>query len=274
MAHPTPDVLALLSLGEDADQPALDHLATCRTCTDEVHALQQVVAVGRSLGPEDRLVAPHPRVWARIATDVHDGRVIPLPSAVGLRHAPVVPPAAPDPVPLGGLDADAPDGAHDEPVAAGHGGGPGRPRPRWSLLVLAAAAALVLGIGGGFALKGLLDPGLEVVASTQLNALPSYPGANGTATVERGADGQRTLVVSMEMPQGLKVDGQLEVWMTDSRAADMVLMGPMTGLSGRFPVPASVDLASHPIVDVSLEPPGDTDPAHSAVSVVRGRLAL
>ena len=51
-------------------------------------------------------------------------------------------------------------------------------------------------------------------------------------------------------------------------------MGPMTGLTARFPIPADVDLTSHPIVDVSLEPAGDTDPAHSAVSVVRGRLPL
>lgn len=283
MAHPTPDVLALLSLGEDADQPALDHLASCHLCTDEVHALQQVVAVGRSLGPEDRLVAPHPRVWARIATDVTDGRVIPLPSAIGLRHVPVVPPAAPEPVPLGGLDPDdasaererherLADDARGRRGRDGHG--PRGPRSRWASPLLAAAVALVVGLGGGFALKGVLDPTPEVLGSTQLNALPSWAGANGTAKVEEDPDGQRTLVVTMEMPADRTVDGQLDVWMSDSRAADMVRMGPMTGLTGRFPVPAGVDLASHPIIDVSLEPRGDTDPTHSAVSVVRGRLAL
>lgn len=280
MAHPTPDVLALLSLGEDADQPALDHVGSCHLCTDEVHALQQVVAVGRSLGPEDRIVAPHPRVWARIATDVNDGRVIPLPSALGLRHEPVVPPAAPAPVPLGGVEGDGPtDRADERGDGDGHqGGGQGGdgrrpPLRRRSVAALAAAAALVAGTGG-FALRGLLDPAPEVLGSVQLNALPSWAGANGNAKVEQDPDGQRTLVIAMQMPADRRVDGRLDVWMSDSWADDMIRMGPMTGLSSRFPIPDGVDIGSHPIVDISLEPPGDTDAAHSSVSVLRGRLPL
>lgn len=276
MAHPAPDLLALIALGEDADQATLDHVASCRTCTAEVHALQQVVAVGRSLGPEDRLVAPHPRVWQRIAADLDDGRVIPLPGARLRREEPVVPPAAKEPVALGGLDPEHADRHRGELGTTGAGGGRGgrRSRPRWLVTALAAAAALVVGLGGGFALKGLLDPTPEVVGATQLNALPSWAGANGTAAVEQDPDGRRTLVVTMEMPAGRTVDGQLDVWMADSRASDMLLMGKMDGLSGRFPVPPGVDLASHPVVDVSLEPKDDPDPRHSDVSVVRGRLAL
>ncbi|SER02744.1 anti-sigma factor domain-containing protein [Microlunatus flavus] len=272
MAHPAPDLLALIALGEDADQVSLDHVATCRACTDEVHTLQQVAAVGRTLGPADRLVAPHPRVWQRIASDVNDGRVIPLPGAVLLREQPVVPPAEPDPVPFGGLPDGPRDGAARPADAAAAPRSP-RSRPRWFVPALAAAAALVVGLGGGFALKGALDPAPDVVGATQLNALPSWSGANGTATVEE-ADGQRTLVVTMEMPAGRTVDGRLDVWMSDSRASDMLLMGSLNGLSGRFAVPAGVDLAAHPIVDVSLEPQDDPDPAHSDVSVVRGRLKL
>lgn len=277
MAHPAPDLLALIALGEDADQVSLDHVASCRACTDEVHALQQVVAVARTLGPADRLVAPHPRVWQRISSDVEDGRVIPLPGAVLLHQRPVVPPAEPDPVPLGGLQA-ASGGPGETAGTDGPAGAPRtsrgrRPRPRWFVPALAAAVALVAGLGGGFVLKGLVDPGPDVVGATQLNALPTWSGANGTARVEE-ADGQRTLVVTMEMPAGRTVDGRFDVWMSDSRANEMLRMGSLDGLSGRFAVPPGVDLAAHPIVDVSLEPEDDPDPAHSDVSVVRGRLKL
>jgi len=275
MAHPAPDLLALLALGEDADQSLLDHVSSCRPCTDEVHALQQVVAVGQSLGPQDRISAPHPRVWQRIASDVNDGRVIPLPGAVVLRERPVVPPAAPAPVPLGGVGEEtrrsgeaSEDRGHEDRAR-----GAGRPRRRWFVPALAAAVALVAGLAG-FGLRGVLDPAPSVVGVTQLNALPRFPGANGTATVEEDPDGQRTLVVSMEMPATAVADGRLEVWMTDSRATDMVPMGMMTALSGRFPVPAGMSLEGHPIVDVSLEPTDDADPAHSSVSVLRGRLKL
>lgn len=263
MAHPTPDLLALVALGEDVEPSVLEHVAGCRFCFAEIGSLQQVVAVGRSLGPQDRLVAPHPRVWQRIADDIDDGRVIPLPGAKTLREpAPVVPPAEPEPVPLGGVDA---------PAAAGRT--PLRSR-RWFTPVLAAAVALVVGLGGGFALNRALNPAPSVVSATQLNALPKWHGANGSASVEKDPSGQRTLVVSMELPPTVSVDGTFEVWMSDSRAVDMVPMGTMSGTSARFPIPASVDLATHPIVDVSLEPRDDTDPAHSDVSVLRGRLNL
>ncbi len=264
MAHPAPDTLALVALGEDVDDAAIEHFATCRACFAEIEALQQVVAVGRSLGSTDRLASPHPRVWQRISADVADGRVIPLPGAVLLREpSPVVPPAASEPVPLGGVRG--PDVTDARPA-------PGR-RRRWLTAAVAAAAALIL-FGGGFVVRGVLNPAPDVVGATQLNALPRWAGANGTASVEKSADGQQTLVVTMEMPPGAQTEGTLEVWMSDSRARDMVAMGTMTGLSGRFAVPAAMDVTSHPIIDVSLEPADDTDPTHSDTSVVRGRLKL
>ena len=62
--------------------------------------------------------------------------------------------------------------------------------------------------------------------------------------------------------------------MSDTRATDMVPMGTMSGSTGRFPIATTMDLASHPIIDISLEPVPDPNPAHSDDSVVRGRLAL
>lgn len=256
MAHPTPDAVALVALGEDVDAQTREHLAECRPCSAEVEDLQQVVAVGRSLGADDRLTTPHPRVWQRIEAALSGGRVIPLPGAVDR--------------PVSSLDGTGtPAGTN---VLAGRRR-PARARRRWASTALAAAAALVVGLGGGFVLKGSLDSGLRA-STTQLNALPQWPGANGTATVDEGRDGERTLVVTMELPPTLPVDGRLEVWMSDTRAVDMTPMGTMTGSTGRFPIPEGTDLTSHPIVDVSLEPPGDADPAHSDTSVVRGRLRV
>lgn len=244
-SHPTPDVLALVALGEDVDAEVLGHVEECRSCFHELGALQQVVAIGRSLEPDDRLVAPHPRVWQRISAEVEGGRVMPLRGEVALL---------------------------DPPVAAPTGSGRrSSGRRSWATVAVAAAAALVVGLGGGFALKGLLDSGPDV-ATTQLNALPGYPGASGTATVEDRPDGQRALVVAVELPATTSVDGTMEVWMSDTHAQDMVPMGTMTGSTARFPIPASFDLTTHPVVDVSLEPRNDTDAHHSDVSVVRGRL--
>ena len=259
-AHPTPDDLALVALGEDVDAGLLEHVGECRTCFGEIDSLQQVVAVGRSLTPVDHLVAPHPRVWQRITEDVNGGRVSALRGAVALVDRPAVAPTPTTP---------AADGEPDE-LAARRRAAPRR--SRWATAAVAAAAALVVGLGGGFLLKGLVEPSRAVVSSTQLNALPGWPGANGTATVENGSGGERTLVVAMDLPPTPRVNGVLEVWMSDTRAQEMLAMGTMAGSPSRFPIPAGVDIATRPIVDVSLEPSNDTDPAHSDNSVVRGRL--
>ncbi|GAA3563389.1 hypothetical protein GCM10022197_18670 [Microlunatus spumicola] len=249
MAHPTPDDLALVALGEDPDAGTTAHVAECLACVAEVDALRHVVDVGRSLGPDDALVAPDPRVWRRVLAEVGGAPTLAQ----------------------GGSTAGTTDATPDELAARRDRSRRGR---RWRTAAVAAAAALVVGLGGGFLLRGVLTPGPSSDSAIQLNALPGWPGANGTAAVEDGPGGQRTLVVSMAMPAGTPVDGTFEVWVSDTKAEDMVPMGSMTGDSGRFPIPASMDLETHPVVDVSLEPPGDTDPHHSDVSVVRGRLRV
>ena len=70
MAHPTPDDLALIALGEDVSPEVTAHVGECLACVTEVEALQHVVMVGRSLGPDDTLLAPHTRVWEQISAQV------------------------------------------------------------------------------------------------------------------------------------------------------------------------------------------------------------
>jgi anti-sigma-K factor RskA len=258
MTHPTPDDLALVALGEDVDADVREHVAGCRTCDADVEGLRQVVAVGRSLGADDQLSAPHPRVWQQIIAEVHPGQSSAARGGVSVLDRPEVEPAASTPDELAGRRRSA-------------------PRRRWASVALAAAAALVVGLGGGYALRGLTGAGSDAATATptaQLNALPAWPGANGRASIEDGSDGQRTLVVSVELPATTSVDGTMEVWMSDTQAKDMVPMGTLTGGSARFPVPSSFDLASHPIIDVSMEPRNDPDPHHSDISVVRGRLSV
>jgi anti-sigma-K factor RskA len=239
MTHSTPDVLALLALGEEVDAADARHIPICGQCRTELAELQHVVTVGRSTTEQDVLVPPSPAVWDRISAEVQTS-----------------------------------GSAAVRPRRTEHALRPDRARRRWTTVALAAALALVVGLGAGFGISRVLTPKAASAGPTTLNALPRWPGANGTASVETDAQGGRTLMVTVELPPTVSVDGRMEVWLSDSQALDMTAMGFMSGSTGRFPIPASIDLKTHPLVDVSLEPRNDPDPAHSDVSVVRGRLTI
>ena len=62
------------------------------------------------------------------------------------------------------------------------------------------------------------------------------------------------------------------MWLLDESAEKLVSLGTLgAGDTGVFPVPADLDVALFPVVDVSREPL-DGNPAHSTDSVVRGTL--
>ena len=68
--------------------------------------------------------------------------------------------------------------------------------------------------------------------------------------------------------------GYQEVWLIAPDLSRLVSLGDHEfGSSGRFEVPAGLELPTYPIVDVSDEPV-DGNPAHSSVSIVRGTLNL
>ena len=232
MTHLDPDLLALLALGEDAATPAQQaHLARCDECTDALRGLQRAVAAGRDADTAPPLDRPAPRVWEGIAREL------------GLASATAEAPPA-TVVPL-------------RPRS------PGRRRVVWA----AAAAALVLLVGGlgVVLLRSVSDP----VASARLTAFPDWRGQSGIAVLERAADGEQVVDVRTT----LKPDGRTdhEVWLMTEGARKLVSLGVLHGASGRFTVPAGLDVRRFRFVDVSDEP-RDGDTAHSGDSIVRGAL--
>ena len=288
MTHLDRDTLALVALAELELSPAeQEHLAACPGCTGELDALRRTVLIGRSAGSVD-LVTPADAVWGRIH------------SALGLSDAVAAPPrlaatdlAEPDiaaadvavtdvagpgasatvtgatgavaPTDGPGTDADAP---RSEPASVVR-----LPRRRRVWVPVAAAACavgVVGGVAGGAWWQSTRAPAPEtVIAQAQLDALPGWT-ATGSALVEESADGRREVVVDLADDVG--ADGLREVWLLTADATGLVSVGLLDGSSGRFSIPAGVNLAEFPVVDVSAEP-ADGNPAHSGDSIVRGTLS-
>jgi len=256
--HVDDEVLALLALGEEAGTAAdRAHVQECELCGDEVAALADVVGLAR--GGDDTLVAPSAQVWERIAAELELAPAAPS----GSDQADAAPSIAAPP-------ADAPDAARP-PAEAPRSGDVvpiGRRRPRaWGWIAGAAAAGIVVGaVGVGWVLTR--DDPKDVVATATLEPLPGWTAA-GSAKVETTRDGSRVLVVDVD--EKSTPDGFREVWLLTPDAKGLVSVGTLDGSSGRFDLPAGLDLTEFPVVDVSQEP-FDGNPAHSGDSIVRGAL--
>jgi Anti-sigma-K factor rskA len=268
--HPSPDVLALLALGETAGTPAeRDHVDSCLQCRSEVADLAGAVAAGRSSGGEDsRLITPPERVWQAVRADLGFGAAGFLGGPADTSAEDATAPRLLRPEPVEGPSKGSgrrPDGSIPRDRSARSG--PGR---RLAALALAAVVALVAGIGLGLGLDRILGPRPAVLWTADLQALPAYPGTSGRAVVEQDAQGNRTLVIEVSSPP--RVDGSQEVWLIDREVKQMRSLGYLTPISNRFGIPADLDPRQFPVVDVSAEPPDDTDTRHSGSSIVRGTL--
>lgn len=243
MPHLEPELIALLALGEPADAGARAHLDQCPACSAELEALSTTVVRGRAAGPElPELVEPPAHVWDAIAAELD------LPADV----RPGAPAATLEPQGAG------------QPSVRRLGGR--RVAPGW--LAAAAAAGIVIG-GLGVGWWDARTPAPAVVEQAALDALPDWPGASGTAVVERAADGTRELVVTLS---GAGTDtGFREVWLIDTEVSRLISLGMLHGDHGVFPLPDDLDLAAYPVVDISEEP-FDGNPGHSGDSIVRGVL--
>jgi hypothetical protein len=277
--HPSPDILALLALGETAGTPAeRQHVESCPQCRREVADLARAVAAGReATGDHSGLVTPPDRVWEAIRSELKLGPVDAVDDAQGQPEAGTVA-ALPQPA-RGETNGSTPDqpgsksagaagsGLHVVGSPAGTGQGRGR---RVLTLALAAALALVAGIGLGLGVDRIVGPRQTVLWTAELQALPAFSGSSGEALVEEDADGNRTLVVKLSSPG--PVDGSQEVWLIDRGVTTTRSLGYLTPTSNRFNIPADLDPRQFPVVDVSAEPPADTEPRHSGNSIVRGTL--
>src|SRR5215213_9918211 len=290
--HPSPDVLALLALGEKAGTAEERiHVDSCPVCLAKVAEFVRVAAVGRSATGADQLQAPPPEVWRAVRSELGltgDAAVLgssaPASDVSESPSASEIPGASDGPAAFEGQGASdgrmqevpqdnvrqlAGEWAPQDSAASAVSSAPvpdsGRRRSsrarRGLSLTLAAAIALVVGFGLGFLVDRFVQPTQTVVERAQLQALPAWPGARGEAWVERDGTGDRFLEVRVDSSR--PDPGYRQVWLIDRNVKAMASMGFLNNGVGRFNIPDDLDLNQFPIVDVSAEPANDADPAHS-----------
>ncbi len=265
MPHLDPDRLSLLALYDNwADDEGREHLRSCAECQADFAALRRAVDAMKTTPDAADLEAPGPHVWAGIHRDLGLSRAVqndPLATAPDAAQLPARTPLPertlrPVPRPPQGGSAPVQVPARDAPRRAAWWQRPGP----W----LAAAAATLLVAAGTV---WTLSRGPEPVAQADLAPLAQY-SATGSAAVLRAPDGTRSLQVKLSKDEAR---GYQEVWLIAPDLSRLVSLGVMNSASGTFEVPAGLDLADFPIVDVSDEPL-DGNPGHSSVSIVRGTL--
>lgn len=244
MQHLSTDALAALALGE-SDARA-EHLESCAQCRAELTALRETAERFRAaqIAPLD----PPAAVWDRILADIQSETGEPD-ATPGVAERPA---GVASRMPSGDLVRRRRSFGVGALVAACAAS---------AVLAASLAVLLVTQVGGG--------PRSTDVAGAALEPLTSAVSPARAEVVERG--GQRLLVVDADaLPT---VDGYLDVWLLDADAQQMVSLGVMDATSTELALPADLDLAAFPVVDVSVEP-YDGDPTHSGESIWRGALEL
>jgi hypothetical protein len=281
MEHLDAELLSLMALGEplgtDADA---DHLARCPKCSETLRGLQRAVHIATLDFTGVELEKPGSQNW----TAIHQvlGLSPDLSTDPLLQHTasspdqsvrPAVTKAKRNVRPKHGGNTAAP------PTPPRPGYGKGRARP--GLWLAVAAAGIVLGTAAGWTAAGVLghtgtpapsstqsEPASVVLAQTPLTPLPTHTGS-GEAQVQQLPDGSRRLIIRLSDEN---ISGFRGVWVGSTDLSRMVSLGVLANESGVFAIPAGVDLAQYPIVDIS-DQPYNGDPAHSADSIARGKLS-
>ncbi|MGO4807207.1 anti-sigma factor [Arthrobacter sp. 2MCAF15] len=280
MEHLDAELLSLMALGEplgtDADA---DHLANCPQCSETLRGLQHAVHIA-TLDPTGiELEKPGSQNWTAIhqtlglspnlATDPLTRRTDWPPESSG---TPPTSPAAEETPPRHGEEPE----AAPTPLRPGAKNRHARP----GLWMTAAAAGIVLGTAAGWTAAGVLGhpgspapastqsvPAAIVLAQTSLTPLPAHTGS-GDAQVKQLPDGTRQLTIRLSNDH---ISGFRGVWVGSADLSKMVSLGVLANDSGVFTIPAGIDLAQYPIVDIS-DQPYNGNPAHSADSIARGTL--
>jgi hypothetical protein len=266
VSHTDPEILALRALGETAGTARdAEHAETCPRCRAELARLTEVVLLARGEGAGERLQAPPPQVWDRIA------------AVVGADPVPVSPAAGADPVPVSAAAAaangsSAPAVPRIRPRRGPRPGRPHGPRRRLATGLAGLAAGLIIGIAGTAGIVHLTQaPATRVVAQIALSPLPQFPQWQGTAgtAVMRATASQQLMVVTLHAP---RQPGFYEVWLLARDGVSMISLGDLNaGHTGTFIIPPGTDLHDYSRIDISLQP-FDGSTQHSKTSVVRGSL--
>lgn len=239
-AHVTDELPALLA-GECSRAQTLAvaaHLRSCRPCQEELVSI--AVAAGTLRAAARAEQAPPSALPPS-----------PVPGSLDEKRSPVAP------VP------DTPEWLRRIPRR-----GPAGWETRRRILALAAAVVVIAGaVAAGL---GLSASGPAVTNRAALHPLTAPAAARGAVTVT-AASGARQVQVSTD---GLPAPGRghfYEVWLLDPVTLKMMPMGALAP-SGQATFGVATGLmAGYSAVDISLQA-NNGNPAHSAVSVLRGTL--
>jgi len=249
VAHIDPDMMALIALGESALPGDLEHVRGCVLCQSEVDQLTAVAASARKISPADRPVLPPAHVWERIEAEL--GIELPdVPIPVETR-APVE------------MQAPVEMRAPVETRAR---------RARRGMFALAASVGILVGGLGTYIAVSTdsSDSRATIVAQASLDPLRDVKEP-AQASVQQINGGQILKVQASGLPA---TDGYYEVWLLAPDAVSMISVGMLDASEGgAFPLPAGIDLAAFPIVDISLEH-FDGVTTHSSDSILRGKLNI
>lgn len=267
--HPLVDDLALVAVGERLTPDLEQHILDCPPCLHAASAwieLADLAAFGNSTAD---VPPPGGGVWTAIGAELAltpsgpgSGGPAPASTASPAGAVGVAAPAADRPTPAESQSSAPVAGAEATVVPLSSR----RPMRRWLVPAAAAAAGVALAVAAAVVAQQP-DSG-ELRAVADLTIVPGGPAASGSrGSAELMATSQAQMVrVSVEdLPAGAN---SYEVWLFDG-TGDMVSLGFLRDGQGVFAVPAGVDVNAFNTVDVSDEP-GDGNPAHSGVSVVRG----
>lgn len=150
-----------------------------------------------------------------------------------------------------------------------------RTRAPWLLGVAAAFVLVVVGVavvmnrsGGGDTVLATAELAHDAEAFDPLGA-----DAAATAKLVESGDGYQIVLADASFP-AVTEDADLELWLIETDASGAIVdVAPVSRLSGAgtYTVPATLDVTTHRIVDISIEP-RDGDEAHSGRSILRGTL--
>lgn len=151
-------------------------------------------------------------------------------------------------------------------------------RSRFNTTFLGAVAAVAL-IAVGAVVVSSIGGGDEVLATAELAFDPDGfdplgAEAAATARLVESDDGFDIELEETAFPSDLGEPADLELWLietdSDGNITDIASVALVDG-PGTYEIPGSIDVTSHRIVDISIEP-RNGDATHSSRSILRGSL--